>query len=70
LCQTRKTNTIIKFTYLTFLGTSNWAEDYFTDTAGICVVIEPEFGSQKPNLLTEMEEIFQRDWNSELARRL
>merc|ERR1711862_926541 len=25
-----------------YIGTSNWAEDYFTDTAGTCITFEPD----------------------------
>nr|CAH7728067.1 unnamed protein product [Callosobruchus chinensis] len=44
-----------------FIGTSNWSGDYFTDTAGISFVLhDPVFESQ-------LEEVFERDWNSPYA---
>ena len=59
-----------------YIGSSNWAEDYFTDTAGMCIVFEPDT-SVKPvgktkakNLVQQMEDIFQRDWKSSLSKYL
>ena len=59
-----------------YIGSSNWAEDYFTDTAGMCIVFEPDTGvktvgkKSKKNLVEQMEEIFQRDWKSSLSKYL
>lgn len=54
-----------------YIGTSNWTEDYFSDTAGVCVVLEPDLTMKteegRKNLLQQMEDIFQRDWRSDLA---
>jgi hypothetical protein len=65
---------------LYFTGTSNWAEDYFSITGGLGLVIEPNlkwklpvgiFRSEKSlNLRDQMEKIFKRDWNSDYAKRL
>ena len=63
---------------LGYIGTSNWAEDYFTDTAGTCITFEPESilnplvesAQQKLNLVQEMEMIFQRDWSSPLSKHI
>jgi hypothetical protein len=61
-------------------GTSNWAEDYFSITAGLGFVFEPDMLWKNPNVATkrdksrnlrdQMESIFKRDWNSEYAERL
>ena len=64
--------------FLGYIGTSNWAEDYFTDTAGTCITFEPESilnplvesAQQKLNLVQEMEMIFQRDWSSSLSKHI
>ena len=54
-----------------FIGTSNWSGDYFTDTAGVSIIFEPDFETTNPrkgNLLQTLETIFQRDYNSNLAK--
>jgi len=59
-----------------YIGTSNWAEDYFTDTAGTCITFEPEpilnplveSAQEKLNLVQQLEKIFQRDWRSSLSK--
>lgn len=51
---------------LNVAGTSNWAADYFTDTAGIGVVVE----GGDSELREQLEEVFLRDWNSEFAYKL
>ena len=54
-----------------FIGTSNWSGDYFTDTAGISVVFEPIKNTVDPrrtNLLLSLQRIFERDFNSYLAK--
>ena len=61
-----------------FIGTSNWTEDYFEDSAGISIIFEPWTSSEennynrdrKNNLLSQLEDIFQRDWNSKLAKNI
>ena len=52
-----------------FIGTSNWTEDYFSDSAGVSFTFEIVEGSDNnPNsILNQLEEIFQRDWNSKIA---
>ena len=55
---------------LYFKGTSNWTEDYFEDTAGISITFEPWNHTSKmksKNLLNQLDDIFQRDWNSKIA---
>ena len=61
-------------------GTSNWAEDYFSITGGLGLIIEPDLKWQLPigisrnekslNLRDQMEKIFKRDWSSEYAEKL
>ncbi len=62
-----------------FLGTSNWSGDYFTDTAGISFVFKPishtnirksASSKQIPDLLIQLQEVFNRDWNSQLALKI
>lgn len=43
-------------------GTSNWSADYFTDTAGVGVVVGGD-----TELREQLENVFLRDWNSEFA---
>ena len=47
-------------------GTSNWTEDYFSDSAGISITLEP-INETKESLVTKLTAIFHRDWNSKLA---
>ncbi|XP_050292726.1 5'-3' exonuclease PLD3-like [Anthonomus grandis grandis] len=54
-----------------FIGTSNWAGDYFTDTAGVSFVMhDPEEDGEEidyPTIRAQLESVFQRDWNSQYA---
>ncbi len=59
-------------------GTSNWAEDYFSITGGLGLVFQPDltskpsvgtFRGESRNLRDQLEEIFRRDWNSELTEK-
>ena len=43
-----------------FVGTSNWSADYFISTGGIGFVFAGA-------LRNDLEELFQRDWNSSYA---
>lgn len=53
-----------------YIGTSNWAADYFIDTAGVAFVFQDEHG-MSPNatqdIRKELQEVFERDWNSPYA---
>ncbi len=53
------------------LGTSNWTEDYFTDSAGISIIFEPVPGSRKSRrkstLIEKLQNVFLRDFTSDLA---
>ncbi|XP_021935542.1 phospholipase D3-like isoform X3 [Zootermopsis nevadensis] len=53
-----------------YIGTSNWSGDYFTDTAGVGIVVR---ASQSKNdtssnpLRDHLQQVFERDWNSSYA---
>uniref|UniRef100_A0A3P8ZEG2 PLD phosphodiesterase domain-containing protein n=1 Tax=Esox lucius TaxID=8010 RepID=A0A3P8ZEG2_ESOLU len=53
-----------------YIGTSNWSENYFTQTAGVGLVVN-QTGSLvregQRTLQTQLEEVFQRDWASRYA---
>lgn len=56
-----------------FPGTSNWSENYFTQTAGVGLVVNQtgsvvEQGQQ--TLQNQAEELFLRDWRSVYASTL
>lgn len=58
-----------------FIGTSNWTPDYFTNTCGIGVVIQPNgasapCGNAVPRIVTSMQDLFERDFNSQYAHEL
>jgi phospholipase D3/4 len=52
-----------------YIGTSNWSGDYFTDTAGIGFVAQNlnHNGYNTSTIRSELEAIFERDWNSQYA---
>lgn len=56
-----------------YIGTSNWSENYFTQTAGVGLVVN-QTGSEVPKgketLQSQAEELFLRDWTSEYASSL
>lgn len=56
-----------------YIGTSNWSEDYFTNTAGIGLIIsETERGwphkTDHHLIRDQLQSIFDRDWSSEYAK--
>ncbi|XP_026991263.2 5'-3' exonuclease PLD3 isoform X1 [Tachysurus fulvidraco] len=56
-----------------YIGTSNWSENYFTQTAGVGLVVNQtgyvvEEGQQ--TVQNQLHKIFQRDWNSDFAQAL
>ncbi|XP_029917360.1 phospholipase D3 isoform X2 [Myripristis murdjan] len=56
-----------------YIGTSNWSENYFTQTAGVGLVVNQTgtvVGSGQVTLQSQVEELFLRDWNSQYARTL
>ncbi|KYR01470.1 phospholipase D3 [Tieghemostelium lacteum] len=44
-----------------YVGTSNWSEDYFMDTGGL------SYNIFNPTFTAQLQSIFDRDWNSEYA---
>uniref|UniRef100_A0A3Q3WUK3 PLD phosphodiesterase domain-containing protein n=1 Tax=Mola mola TaxID=94237 RepID=A0A3Q3WUK3_MOLML len=56
-----------------YIGTSNWSENYFTQTAGVGLVVN-QTGSEvkqgKETLQSQTEELFLRDWTSQYASTL
>lgn len=56
-----------------YIGTSNWSGDYFTDTAGVAFVLhDPVFdrNASHNTIRSQLQGIFERDWNSEYAHPL
>ncbi|TRY88702.1 hypothetical protein DNTS_006272 [Danionella cerebrum] len=56
-----------------YIGTSNWSENYFTQTAGVGLVVNQTGSSMAPGHQTaqsQLQNIFQRDWGSEYAQKL
>ncbi|CAI9730716.1 5' [Octopus vulgaris] len=49
-----------------YIGTSNWSGDYFTSTGGLGIIVRPT-NTKKPNLRQQLEDVFQRDWNSKYS---
>ncbi|KAH7730669.1 Protein F09G2.8 a [Aphelenchoides avenae] len=47
-----------------FIGTSNWAGDYFISTAGVSFVVQTV---ENPAIVNRFNEVFLRDWNSTYA---
>ncbi|KAM3612972.1 uncharacterized protein V6R79_018088 [Siganus canaliculatus] len=56
-----------------YIGTSNWSENYFTQTAGVGLVVN-QTGSEvkegQETLQSQAEQVFLRDWTSEYASTL
>ncbi|KAM4555152.1 5'-3' exonuclease PLD3 isoform 2-T3 [Odontesthes bonariensis] len=53
-----------------YIGTSNWSENYFTQTAGVGLVVNQTgsvVGEGEQTLQSQAEELFLRDWNSNYA---
>jgi len=53
-----------------YIGTSNWSGDYFTDTAGIGLVLKDTQPAMASSLRNDLQNIFNRDWNSQYSREL
>ncbi|KAM7023981.1 5'-3' exonuclease PLD4 isoform 2-T2 [Acridotheres tristis] len=53
-----------------YIGTSNWSENYFTDTAGVGLIIKQNSTDpqrrQQP-VQEQLKDLFERDWNSKYA---
>ncbi|RVE57095.1 hypothetical protein OJAV_G00212760 [Oryzias javanicus] len=55
---------------IAYVGTSNWAGDYFLTTAGVSLVVSQHASDptkRTDTLRGHLKEIFDRDWNSEFA---
>ncbi|XP_075151509.1 5'-3' exonuclease PLD3-like [Haematobia irritans] len=54
-----------------YIGTSNWSGDYFTNTAGVGLVLmdTPEM-SNMSTIRKDLLSVFERDWNSEYSKDL
>lgn len=53
-----------------YIGTSNWSGDYFTDTAGIGLIIKDTNDGHDGNdttIVTQLASVFERDWYSPYA---
>ncbi|XP_061714515.1 5'-3' exonuclease PLD3-like isoform X1 [Cydia pomonella] len=51
-----------------YVGTSNWSGDYFVDTAGVAFVLqEPRASNVTQDIRAQLEDLFERDWNSPYA---
>uniref|UniRef100_A0A3P9MKC0 5'-3' exonuclease PLD3 n=1 Tax=Oryzias latipes TaxID=8090 RepID=A0A3P9MKC0_ORYLA len=51
-----------------YIGTSNWSGDYFVHTAGSALVVN-QTGSQSedPTVQSQLQAVFERDWESEYS---
>ncbi|XP_049684422.1 5'-3' exonuclease PLD4 isoform X2 [Accipiter gentilis] len=53
-----------------YIGTSNWSEDYFVNTAGVGLIIKQNLTNLQRKQLPiqeQLKNLFERDWNSEYA---
>ncbi|CAK6976264.1 LOW QUALITY PROTEIN: 5'-3' exonuclease PLD3 [Scomber scombrus] len=56
-----------------YIGTSNWSENYFTQTAGVGLVVNQTgsaVGQGQQTVQSQAEELFLRDWRSSYSRNL
>uniref|UniRef100_A0A671Y6L8 Phospholipase D family, member 7 n=1 Tax=Sparus aurata TaxID=8175 RepID=A0A671Y6L8_SPAAU len=56
-----------------YIGTSNWSENYFTQTAGVGLVVNQTGSEVKEGqeaLQSQAEQLFLRDWTSQYAKTL
>ncbi|KAK0411595.1 hypothetical protein QR680_005735 [Steinernema hermaphroditum] len=51
-----------------YIGTSNWAGDYFINTAGVGLVVAEDPGERR--VVDALDAVFERDWTSSYARDL
>uniref|UniRef100_A0A8C3SYS3 PLD phosphodiesterase domain-containing protein n=1 Tax=Chelydra serpentina TaxID=8475 RepID=A0A8C3SYS3_CHESE len=59
--------------HLAYIGTSNWSEDYFTNTAGVGLIInqsEAAPGVTQLTLREQLKAVFHRDWSSPYSKPL
>ncbi|XP_052639325.1 5'-3' exonuclease PLD4 isoform X2 [Harpia harpyja] len=53
-----------------YIGTSNWSEDYFINTAGVGLIIKQNLTNLQRKQLPiqeQLKNLFERDWNSKYA---
>lgn len=53
-----------------YIGTSNWSEDYFTNTAGVGLIIKQSptnLQRRQQPVQEQLKSIFERDWNSKYS---
>lgn len=54
-----------------YIGTSNWSADYFTNTAGVGLILEEnsqfDLNETMPSIRKDLANVFERDWNSPYA---
>ncbi|TFK15881.1 zinc finger and BTB domain-containing protein 25 [Platysternon megacephalum] len=53
-----------------YIGTSNWSKDYFSNTAGVGLIVnqtstDPQ--RKKPVIQEQLKNLFERDWNSKYS---
>ncbi|XP_053577736.1 5'-3' exonuclease PLD3 [Bombina bombina] len=54
-----------------YIGTSNWAGDYFIRTAGAAIVVNQTSSTNtSDNIQNQLRAVFDRDWNSNYSRPL
>ncbi|XP_051514249.1 5'-3' exonuclease PLD3-like isoform X2 [Myxocyprinus asiaticus] len=56
-----------------YIGTSNWSDNYFTQTAGVGLVVNQTgsaVGWGQQTIQSQLRNIFHRDWDSEYAQTL
>uniref|UniRef100_A0A0N4ZQ89 PLD phosphodiesterase domain-containing protein n=1 Tax=Parastrongyloides trichosuri TaxID=131310 RepID=A0A0N4ZQ89_PARTI len=52
------------------IGTSNWVGDYFITTAGVSLIIGKDNGNIGNTIIEELNNVFDRDWNSKYSTSL
>ncbi|CAJ0582454.1 unnamed protein product, partial [Mesorhabditis spiculigera] len=50
-----------------YIGTSNWSADYWITTAGIGVIVRSDNIQGTAPIVSQTQDVFMRDWNSEYA---
>lgn len=51
-----------------YIGTSNWSEDYFTNTAGVGLIIKQNSTNlRRRPIQKQLKTLFERDWNSKYS---
>lgn len=51
-------------------GTSNWSEDYFSNTSGVGLVVSQRASGTRSGVSTvqqQLRQLFERDWSSRYA---